>query len=222
MLDVAHPPIAARDEALLADHLLRDLAGAQGKKRMAAPAVEIMPLLIEPDIMEAEQDFGKAADGDVELALHHVAQQLIGGFDLDGELHIAARGREFAEQRGKVGARIGDGVVEQADREGAADPRPQGAGAHVEPVDRREELLHLREDGGAVIGELEPGAAAPAELDAEPRLQRRDLVADGRGADIQHRLRGGEAARLHHRGEDPQQAEINRVQPRHASTPLSV
>ena len=51
---------------------------------------------------------------------------------------------------------------------------------------------------------------------AEPALERGEMRADRRGGEIERELRVGEAVRLDQRDEDPEQAEVDRVEAAHA------
>lgn len=58
------------------------------------------------------------------------------------------------------------------------------------------------------LGQGEAGAATLAQAQAEALLQIAHVQADGRAADAQHALGGGEAAALDHAAEDAQQADF--------------
>ncbi len=210
--DVACAPIAPRHETLALDQFHRHVIRGQPEQGMAGPAVESVAFLVKRNISQSQQDLGEAADRHMYTALVQLAQQLVRRAHFDRDMDISHRACEPRQHRVERCLSIADRVVDEADREAAAHQPPQRAGAQIETIDGAEQLLRLGEDRLAILCQAEPGAAALAEFHPEPGFQRRDLVADRRGADVQRRLRARKPARLDDGGKDPEQPQVDGIE----------
>jgi hypothetical protein len=96
----------------------------------------------------------------------------------------------------------------EADVQLAAQLAVQAVDVVAEALQRAEQLQRRLVHLAAFLGQGEAGAAALAQAQAQALLQVAHLLADGRAADAQHALGGGEAAALDHAAEQAQQADI--------------
>ncbi|MCY1525601.1 hypothetical protein D9M68_605850 [compost metagenome] len=181
-------------------------------ERVVATAVEAEHFLVERPVVQAGHAEGEMADGQVQAAVQHPLLQLGGRADVDVEVHVVPP-RDEALGGGRQGrVRVGDGGVDDAEVEGAADVLLEHVGIHAEGFHRRQQALGRLVDGHALLGEAEAAAPALAELDPEARLQLGHLFADGGLADIEGGLCRGEAATANYGLENPQQFQVDVIE----------
>jgi hypothetical protein len=104
---------------------------------------------------------------------------------------------------------VGGGLVEHGDVQLPAHAPVDLVHAVAKRVGAGQKAQRFIVDLLAFGSERKPGAATPAQREAEPRFQILHMAAHGGGADVQLELGRGHAAAIDHRLEDAQQAQVH-------------
>ena len=111
---------------------------------------------------------------------------------------------------GRVG--VGNGGVDDAQVELAADVQLEHVGVDAEVLHRREQTQGRLVDRHALLGQVKAAAPALAEFDPESGFQMGHLFADGRLAGIERCLRCRKATAPDDGGENPEKLQIDIVE----------
>ena len=122
---------------------------------------------------------------------------------------LALKARSHLRQRVAI---LGRPVVDHADRKLPDQFTAQRTHLCAEIFECRREVLACLVDGLSLVGQPKADPSTLAESHAETPFEIADLPADGRLADVQGNLCGGETATLGHRHENRKQMKISLVE----------